>query len=95
MKHYTNIILQKCKETRFEYNSILLNIGMIILFIGIIGSILYFCNKNKEEQDSQLEERKIQKEIYITDTLRKIKAMEKERHNEMISNIPYDDKKFL
>lgn len=95
MKHYTKVILQKCKETRFKYHSLLLNIGMIVLFIGIIGSILYFSKKNKEEQDLQLEERKLQKEVYIMDTLRKIKAMEKEKRSTMISSIPYEDKIFL
>lgn len=95
MKHYTNNILQQCKETRFKYNSFLLNIGMILLFTGIIGSILYFSNKNKEEQVSQLEERKLQKEVYIMDTLRKIKTMEKNSRDEMISSIPYNDKNFL
>ena len=53
MKRYTKVILQKCKETRFKYHSLLLNIGMFLLFIGILGSILYFANKNKEEKDSQ------------------------------------------
>lgn len=95
MKQYTKVILQKCKETRFKYHSLLLNIGMIIVFIGILGSILYFSRKNKEVQDSQIEEKKVQKEIYIMDTLRKIKAMEKERRGTMISSIPYDDKIFM
>lgn len=95
MKHYTKVILQKCKETRFKYNSFILNVGMIVLFFVIIGMILYFSKKSKEEQDSHIEERKLQKEIYIMDTLRKIKAMEKEKRGEMISNISYQDKIFL
>ena len=92
MAKYTKIVLQKCKETRYKYNSILLNIGMVAILIGVIGCILYYSKKSKEEQELHQEERNTQKEIYIMDTLRKIKAMEKQRRDEMIQNIPYQDK---
>jgi len=39
--------LKKCHSTRVNVYYYALNTGVFVLFVGIFGLVLYYCNKNK------------------------------------------------
>lgn len=39
--------LHKCHENRVAVFTVLLNIAVLIVFVGIFGAALYFCRKRK------------------------------------------------
>jgi hypothetical protein len=39
--------LEQCKRIKMTYYTYVMNIGLFILFVGCVGTILYFKKKNK------------------------------------------------
>jgi hypothetical protein len=50
-KYYLYNTLSLCHETRVKYHSILLNVIVFTLFVGIAGAVLYYCYKRKPSVD--------------------------------------------
>lgn len=91
MLYFTKNILNKCKENRFLYNSILLNLIASIIFISCIFLLLWYLKNNKDyKQINALEIDNIKKE-YAIETIRKIKEFQEKHRNEMVSTLPYEN----
>jgi predicted Rossmann-fold nucleotide-binding protein len=46
-KNYLFHTLTKCHDMRVKYNTVILNIGVFLAFVGVFGGILYYLYKTK------------------------------------------------
>jgi hypothetical protein len=57
---YMNEVLQTCHSNRVSIYLYALNIGVLVIFVGIVALILYYCHVNKptpqESYQKQLKE---------------------------------------
>jgi hypothetical protein len=46
-KNYLFHTLTKCHDMRVKYNTVILNIGVFLVFVGVFGGILYYLYQTK------------------------------------------------
>lgn len=83
IKNIINYNLKSCKQLKFKYYSLIINIFYFILIISVISLILYFKYK-KNTNYNELREKEIKKRDYILYNLRKYQNIK----NKHITNIP-------
>jgi len=87
VKYKMETILKRCNLIKSEYYSRLYNLYYLLFFIIILGIILYF-KYNGKQSDKEIYDNKIKKEEYIISKVNKLKIMNKEKRNELITNLP-------
>lgn len=79
---FTTKILNKCREKRKNVHSIIMNTVLCILFVLVIGGILWFSKKSKLEREMKQVDVERKKEEYILDAIKKIRRHEEYRIRE-------------
>ena len=46
-KHYLFNTLKQCHNNRVNIYYYVLNVGIFVLFVFVVGLVLYYCNQNK------------------------------------------------
>ena len=87
VKYFLFETLKKCNEKRIHYTNLIFNILMLILFVVITWSILYYKKKNKLTE-KEVQKRDIQNQQYILEKIKSIKEEEKKQKNMIITNLP-------
>lgn len=83
--NYLNEELKKTNKTIELYNMLVLNVGLLVLFILGLGIILYMRYKRKNEGDIEYEEKKRNS---ILKKIGDLTAISKQSNPEMITNLP-------
>jgi len=65
-KSYMSGILNKCHENRVNIYLYSLNIGVLILFVGVVAMILYYCHKNRLTPTGQYEKHMKEQEYIMS-----------------------------
>jgi type IV secretory pathway TrbF-like protein len=89
-KNYLFQTLQKCHNNRVTIYYYVLNIGVLVLFFGIVGSILYYSYKNKLSP-YEAEQKMINDQEYIMSKIRYYKEdtkKTKESQSSFITDLP-------
>jgi|LauGreSBDMM110SN_4_FD.fasta_scaffold278431_2 hypothetical protein len=76
VKDYMHGILNKCHENRVNIYLYVLNIGVILLFFGVLFIILYYCYKSKLTPQEQYE-KKIREQEYVLSKIRFYKEQQR------------------
>jgi hypothetical protein len=85
-RHYLFNTLHKCHENRVSIYYYALNFGVLFLFIGIVGLVLYYCSKQKlTEYEKQQKTMKDQQ--YILSKIRYYQEDTKQRKESQVSSI--------
>tara|TARA_B110000483_G_C17698270_1_gene352261 strand:- start:43 stop:390 length:348 start_codon:yes stop_codon:yes gene_type:complete len=71
VKYFLNSTLQQCKIFKDKYYNFIYNLGIFILFILVIGGVLYYKYKGKMTKEEK-ESKQREKQEYI---LSKLKLM--------------------
>jgi hypothetical protein len=80
VKYFLNSTLQQCKIFKDKYYNFIYNLGILILFIGTLGGVLYFKYKGKmTKEEKELKIR--QKQEFI---LSKLKLMHNTNKNKSL-----------
>jgi len=90
-KNYLFNTLQQCHDTRISVYYYALNVGIIILFVGISGSILYYCYTQKPT-DYERQQDLLKKQQYIASKIRYYQEEHKqsdEAKSSSITNLPF------
>ena len=85
VKYFFNATLNQCRIIKEKYYNFIFNVIMLILFILIVSSILYYNYKGritKEERDIKLR----QKQEYIISKLQFMQEIKK--NNNLITELP-------
>jgi len=83
MKYHLYDTLRKCHQNRVVLYSYVLNIGILVLFLGTVGFLLYYCYTNKLT-DEEKERRMIRDQQYV---MSKIRFFQEEKKNQSLSNV--------
>jgi uncharacterized protein YneF (UPF0154 family) len=88
VKYFFDKSLKNCNIVKKEYNSNIINIGLLILFIIFFGGFLYYKNNKKElEKEKKLiNEERAKKEII--ERCNKINEEKYKEQGHIITNIP-------
>ena len=104
MNHSTNLtepgvrsllcgILKDCRDRKYALYSKLFNISAFLLFIGLLGGILYYRRKSKvPEEEKEIQKRK--EEMYIIEKIKSLKNKKKKDQNLIITELPKLDSGF-
>lgn len=91
IKNYLFTTLQKCHSNRITIYYYALNAGVLILFLGIVGLVLYYCNKNKLS-DYEKGQRMLKDQEYVLSKIRYYKQDVKnttDSAHSSITNLPF------
>lgn len=68
-KYYMSNVLTDCHSNRVNIYLYALNIGVLILFVGIAGLILFYCYKNKLTPEA-VYQKQLKEQEYILSKIR-------------------------
>lgn len=83
VKHFLYNTLNRCHDNRVSIYTWALNIGVLVLFLGIFGSALYICYHRKLSPEEQYN-KMVRDQAYI---LSKIRFYQNERIDHPLSSI--------
>ena len=86
-------ILKQCREQKYAIYSKLFNLLLFLLFVLLLGSILYHRHKGKMT-DKEKKTRMHNEEIYITQKIRGLQQKVKKNQNLIITDLPKLDSGF-
>ena len=92
-KNYLFNTLQQCHSHRVSIYYYALNIGVFIIFIGIAGFTLYYCNKQKMT-DYDKQQKILQDQKYVLSKIRYYKEERKhtdQTNSSSITNLPFTE----
>ena len=88
--YFIGNVLKNCGMYRKKMFNYSFNIILSFIFVITIFCILYFAKTNKNEKLKNKERDDYQKQVFMLDTIKKIKQLKEKSHNEMASNIPFE-----
>ena len=92
-KYFLNETLKQCHTYKSNYHNILINIGLFIGFLIVLGSILFYKYKGRlthiEKQNKDKE-----KQQYILSKIKIFQEAKKTAHQELISGLPGWDNEY-
>tara|TARA_Y100000996_G_C22510495_1_gene638171 strand:- start:1098 stop:1448 length:351 start_codon:yes stop_codon:yes gene_type:complete len=94
VKYFLHESLKNCNTNKHQYYNILINLGLLFLFVFILGGILVYKNKTKLTPE-ELEKKKIFQQKYLLDRVRKFSVERQKEKEEMITNIPKFESSFV
>ena len=90
-RYFFNETLKKSNIKNTSYKNNLVNFGLFLFFITILGLLLYYKKQSKKTKVSQ-EKKNIDKQIYILNKLKQVqeeKNIEKQKQSQnLITNLP-------
>jgi len=78
VKEYVQIVLNKCNQNRIHFYSTALNVLVLILFIGTVVSILWYCHSHKMTPKERLQKFRRDQEYVLT----KIREFQVEKNHQ-------------
>ena len=94
VKYFLNQSLKQCHIIKEKFHKTIFNIGMLILFIFILGSILVYKYKGRL---SPLQQAKINKEKqqYILEKIKTYQQSKLRAQQELITGLPHWENEYL
>ena len=86
--------LSKCNENKSIYFNRLFNLGLLFLFLLILGGLLMY-KKNTKLTDEEKEIKRQKNQEYILEKIKAINEKERERRNEIITSLPKFESNFV
>lgn len=86
-KYYIRHSLQQVRRLKDKYITIAVNISLFLLFIGLIGGLLYYKYKGKlTPEQKQVKDR--EKKMFLFQKLHQISYEKQKESQELITNLP-------
>ena len=96
VKYFLDETLKNCNKTKKIYLNKMINIGLFLLFILIIGSILYYNYRNKNDKlrimKNEIKNQRTRNEII--ELIRKLNDDKYKEEGTIITNLPYFESDF-
>jgi hypothetical protein len=87
VRYFLCEILKQCKEKKYALYSRIFNITIFILFVLVLGGILYYRHKGKM---TEVEKKRRQKteEVYMIEKIKSIQQKGVKNQNHIITDLP-------
>ncbi len=93
IKYFLNETLKQCHIYKSNYNNMLINIGLLLGFLCILGGILFYKYKGRLTQVEKANKDK-QKQQYILSKVKTFQEAKRTAHQELISGLPGWDSEY-
>jgi len=87
VKYFINSTLEQCQMLKVKYYNFLYNLGLLVLFAGILSIFLYYKYKQKNDRIAQQEQKRQQQE-YIINKLRFMQDYRKNQVSNLVTDLP-------
>jgi len=87
VKYFLNETLKQTHEFRLKHQTTFLNIGLLILFIAILGIILFVKYKGRLSSVER-EKKEQEKKQYILSKIKKLQDAKRIAHQTLITGLP-------
>tara|TARA_Y100001970_G_C14127991_1_gene800080 strand:+ start:576 stop:926 length:351 start_codon:yes stop_codon:yes gene_type:complete len=85
--------LKQCRDKKYKYYNRAMNIGLLFLFLMLLGIILIYKKKTKPSKED-LKKKRIEQQQYILHKIKEIQQQRKREHNEIITHLPTFESNF-
>ena len=93
VKYFVGETLKGCSKHKFEYNNTLLNTMLFILFCLILGVVIYFSyRKKQDETDKEIENEK--RQHYVLNMVKSYNDRQLKKHGDQITDLPKFESEF-
>ena len=93
VKYFLNETLKQCHLFKEKFQNWVFNIGLLLLFLTILGCILMYKYKGKmSPMEKQRKDR--EKQQYILSKVQKFQLAKKQAHQELITGLPNWENEF-
>tara|TARA_Y100000590_G_C15511198_1_gene935480 strand:- start:198 stop:506 length:309 start_codon:yes stop_codon:yes gene_type:complete len=87
IKYYIRQTLRNCNNIKNYYRNVCFNIIVFIIFIIVVGGVLYYKYKGVMNI-TEKKKREEQKKKYILEQIQKMHTMQKNTSMDLITNLP-------
>ena len=87
VRYFFNEALKKCHVFKENYNNLIINVGLLIFFIIILGIILLIKYKGKLTSE-ELKQKELDKKKYILSKIKTYQDAKKREEQELITGLP-------
>ena len=93
VRYFLNETLKQCHIFKENYKNLMVNIGLLILFIIILGIILLIKYKGKLTPE-EIKQKEIEKKKYILSKIKNYQDSRKREEQELITGLPHWNTKY-
>lgn len=86
--------LTRCNENKTLYFNRIFNLGLLFLFVFILGGLLMY-KKNAKLTDEQKKVKKQKNKEYILEKIKILNEKERQKRNEIITSLPKFESNFV
>lgn len=87
VKYFLNQALKQSHQIREQFHNTVFNIGMLILFLALLGLILLYKYKGKLTPFEMAQKNK-EKQQYILERIQNFQVAKQRAHQELITGLP-------
>lgn len=91
VKYFINETLKQCHRFKEQYQNMLYNIGLFVMFLILLGILLIYKYKGKLTPD-EIEEKERLKKQYILSKIRNFQDAKIRAQQELITGLPHWEK---
>ena len=93
VKYFLNETLKQCHSFKENYNNLIINIGLLLCFIIILGIILLIKYKGKLTPE-EIKQKELEKKKYILSKIKNYQDARKKEQQELITGLPHWDTEY-
>jgi hypothetical protein len=94
VSYFLRSTLKKCNETKIKYFNTLWNLGLLFIFIAILGIILVY-KKNTKLTEEEKKDKHEKEKMYVLEKIKALQEKERIKQNEIITNLPKFESNFV
>lgn len=87
VKFFIKETLKKCRTVKDGYYSIIFNVGLLILFVSLLGTLLLYRSKNKPTKE-EVDKRRQSNREYVLGKIKSLRETKQRENNTLITSLP-------
>lgn len=93
VRYFLNETLKQCHIFKENYKNLMVNIGLLIFFIVILGITLLIKYKGKLTPE-EIKQKELEKKKYILSKIKNYQDARKREEQELITGLPHWDREY-
>lgn len=93
VRYFIGETLKQCHKFKEQYQNMLFNIGLLVLFFTILGILLLYKYKGKLTSE-EIEQRELIKKQYILSKIKNFQDAKLRAQQELITGLPHWENEF-
>jgi membrane protein insertase Oxa1/YidC/SpoIIIJ len=86
-KYFLSQTLKQCHVIRDNFHNIVFNVGLLLFFLLVLGSILLYKYKGRLSP-AEKQRKNVEQQQYVLSKIKKLQEAKKIAHQELITGLP-------